>query len=57
MKSQDVRVWENRRNKSSKRPSYEVRWKVAGKPFSKTFRTKALADSFRAGLVKASRAG
>ncbi|CAM2842759.1 MULTISPECIES: tyrosine-type recombinase/integrase [Streptomyces] len=57
MKSQDVRVWEIRRNKSSKRPSYEVRWKVAGKPFSKTFRTKALADSFRASLVKASRAG
>ncbi|WP_019544997.1 tyrosine-type recombinase/integrase [Streptomyces sulphureus] len=57
MKSQDVRVWEIRRNKSSKRPSYEVRWKVAGKPFSKTFRTKALADSFRSNLVKASRAG
>ncbi|UNS98985.1 tyrosine-type recombinase/integrase [Streptomyces tubbatahanensis] len=57
MKSQDVRIWEIRRNKSSKRPSYEVRWKVAGKPLSKTFRTKALADSFRSGLVKASRAG
>ncbi|GAA2071357.1 tyrosine-type recombinase/integrase [Streptomyces albiaxialis] len=57
MKSQDVRIWEIRRNKSSKRPSYEVRWKVAGKSFSKTFRTKALADSHRSSLVKASRAG
>jgi integrase len=35
-----------------------VRWKVADKPpFSETFRTKALADNFRAKLLRAVQAG
>ncbi|MFE5555220.1 tyrosine-type recombinase/integrase [Streptomyces sp. NPDC056544] len=56
MKSTDVRVW-SIRVKPGKRPSYEVRWKVAGSPFSETRKTKALADSFRSKLLRAARDG
>ncbi|GAA2370899.1 tyrosine-type recombinase/integrase [Nonomuraea africana] len=53
----DVRFWEVRRNTSSKTPSYEARWKVGHKPKSKTFRTKALAESFLSTLREAARKG
>ncbi|MFF7811657.1 tyrosine-type recombinase/integrase [Streptomyces sp. NPDC007945] len=56
MKSTDVRVW-SIRAKQGARPSYEVRWKVAGEPFSQTRKTKALADSFRSKLLRAARDG
>ncbi|MGW1137891.1 tyrosine-type recombinase/integrase [Streptomyces zhihengii] len=56
MKSTDVRVW-SIRTKKGVRPSYEVRWKVAGEPFSQTRKTKALADSFRSKLLRAAREG
>ncbi|MFE1908588.1 tyrosine-type recombinase/integrase [Streptomyces gardneri] len=56
MKSTDVRVW-SIRTKQGARPSYEVRWKVAGEPFSQTRKTKALADSFRSKLLRAARDG
>ncbi|MFG2774504.1 tyrosine-type recombinase/integrase [Streptomyces sp. NPDC048350] len=56
MKSTDVRVWSIRTKKGA-RPSYEVRWKVAGEPFSQTRKTKALADSFRSRLLRAAREG
>lgn len=55
--SYDVKFWETRRNTSSKKPSYEVRWKVGGKPRSKTFRTKALAESFLSELRQAAKTG
>ncbi|MEU3611582.1 tyrosine-type recombinase/integrase [Streptomyces sp. NPDC006872] len=53
MKSYDVRIWSIRK-RPTKKASYEVRWKVASTlPFSETFRTKALADNFRAQLLRA----
>ncbi|MEV0752489.1 tyrosine-type recombinase/integrase [Streptosporangium sp. NPDC050280] len=55
--SYDVRIWDIRRNASSKTPSYVVRWKVGGKERSKTFRTKALAENFVSDLRQATRKG
>ncbi|MBO3748785.1 site-specific integrase [Streptosporangiaceae bacterium NEAU-GS5] len=55
--SYDVKFWETRRNKSSKTPSYYVRWTVAGRVHSKTFRTKALAESFLSDLRQAAKNG
>jgi integrase len=54
MKSHDVRVWQIRRNRSSKRPSYELRWTIDGREKSKSFAKKAMADAFRAELLAAS---
>lgn len=57
MKSHDVKVWSIRK-RPYKTPSYDVRWKVAAAPpFSETFRTKALADNFRAKLLRAAQKG
>lgn len=57
MKSHDVRVW-GIRKRPYKTPSYDVRWKVGdAPPFSETFRTKALADNFRAKLLRAAQKG
>ncbi|SET57028.1 tyrosine-type recombinase/integrase [Nonomuraea wenchangensis] len=55
--SYDVKFWEIRRNKSSKSPSYEVRWKVGGWQKSKTYKTKALGESFLTDLRQAARRG
>jgi integrase len=57
VKSTDVKFWDVRRNKSSKTVSYEVRWVVAGKPKSRTRRTKALAESFLSDLRQAAKNG
>src|SRR5262245_8552135 len=55
--SYDVRIWAIRVRKDRPTP-YQVRWRVAaGQPFSKSFRTRALADSFRSELVAATRRG
>lgn len=56
MKSLDVKVW-GVRKRDTKTPSYGVRWSVAGNVFSDSFRTKALADHYRAKLMTAMRAG
>ncbi|MGW1837283.1 tyrosine-type recombinase/integrase [Streptomyces sp. NPDC002067] len=56
MKSHDVRIW-GIRKRPTKKPSYDVRWKIADGKFSETFRTKALADNFRAKLLRAAQAG
>ncbi|MGW4387381.1 tyrosine-type recombinase/integrase [Streptomyces sp. NPDC004685] len=56
MKSLDVKIW-GVRKRASKRPSYDVRWSVAGNVFSESFRTKALADHYRAKLLRAAREG
>lgn len=53
----DVKFWEVRRNKSSSKPSYEVRWVVGGRGKSRTRRTKALADSFLSELRQAAKRG
>jgi hypothetical protein len=48
----DGRFWkiETRKGKGT---TYRVRWVVAGRPFSKSFLTMALAESFRAKLITA----
>lgn len=56
-RSTNVKLWGIRRNKSSKTPSYEVRWIVAGKPQSRTRRTRALAESFLSDLRQAAKRG
>ncbi|BAC70648.1 hypothetical protein [Streptomyces sp. NPDC052015] len=56
MKSLDVKIW-GVRKRPSKRPSYDVRWSVAERVFSETFRTKALADHYRTKLMRAARDG
>ncbi|MER6176041.1 tyrosine-type recombinase/integrase [Streptosporangium sp. NPDC001681] len=55
--SYDVKFFEISRNKSSKTPSYVVRWAVARKRSSKTYRTKALAESFLSDLRQAAKRG
>ncbi len=63
MKSRRVRIWaiktntpEGGRPKTGKR-SYTVRWVVAGREKSRTFVTRALADSFRSDLMQATNQG
>ncbi|MEW2471764.1 site-specific integrase [Streptomyces sp. NPDC046994] len=56
MKSLDVKVW-GVRKRDTKVPSYGVRWNVAGNVFSESFRTKALAEHYRAKLMTAMREG
>jgi integrase len=55
MSSFDVRVFAIRRRVG--RAAFEVRWRVAGRDRSRSFMTRALADSFRAELVRAARRG
>ena len=53
--SLDVRVFAIRRRPGRK--AFEVRWRVAGRDRSRSFMTRALADSYRAELVRAARKG
>lgn len=52
----DVSVHAIRRRAGRRKP-FEVRWRTAGRSKSKSFTTKKLADSYRAGLVRAARMG
>jgi hypothetical protein len=52
----DVRIWAIRVRKGRPKP-YQVRWKAGTAVFAKSFATRALADSFRSGLVQATRRG
>jgi hypothetical protein len=52
----DVSVYAIRRRRGRRR-QFEVRWQAAGRPRSKSFLTRALADSYRAELVRAARKG
>ena len=54
MSSFNVRVFAIRRRPGRK---FEVRWRVAGRDRSRSFMTRALADSYRAELVRAARKG
>jgi hypothetical protein len=56
MNAFDVRIYTIRRRKNKRRP-FEVRWRVAGRDRSKSFLTRALADSYRAELIRAARQG
>ncbi|WP_088285425.1 tyrosine-type recombinase/integrase [Kineosporia sp. A_224] len=49
----DVRIWEVRPVVGKTRTTYELRWKVARKARSKSFGTRALANSRRAELLSA----
>jgi len=52
----DVSVYAIRHRPGRRRP-FEVRWRAAGRAKSKSFLTRALADSYRAELVRAARKG
>ncbi|WP_242883180.1 tyrosine-type recombinase/integrase [Actinomadura litoris] len=54
--SQDVQFWQIRKRANRRKP-WEVRWRVNAGKFSRSFATKALAESYRANLVAAARAG
>jgi integrase len=53
VKSYKVSVWKISVNQSAKKPTYLVRWSVEKVPFHEVFKTKALADRFRAKLLAA----
>ncbi|PRY19139.1 tyrosine-type recombinase/integrase [Pseudosporangium ferrugineum] len=59
----DVRLWAIRehtgkdRKTGKPRSTYRVRWMVAGNEFGETFKTRALAESFRSKLMTAQREG
>lgn len=53
----DVKIWNIRARKGAKKTAYQVRWNVAKQPYSDSFDTKALAESFRAALLTAQRMG
>ncbi|GHE24974.1 site-specific integrase [Kitasatospora indigofera] len=52
-----VRIWTIRENVNLGSNTYELRWKVGDTPFSKTFKTKTLADGRRAKLLTATKEG
>jgi integrase len=53
----DVRVWKTEVYRGTKVTTYTVRWVVGNKPWRRSFRTAAQADSFRAELTAAARRG
>lgn len=57
--SYEVRIWsiKTRTNAAGKVTSYGVRWTVSGRPFYRSFKVSAQADSFRAELLSAQRRG
>lgn len=54
--SYDVRFW-GIRKRAGRRLPYQVRWTVDGRQKAESFLTRALAESFRAELIKAARDG
>ncbi|MEV5889499.1 tyrosine-type recombinase/integrase [Nonomuraea fuscirosea] len=56
MQTHEVVIWSIRNRKGRAKP-YQLRWKVGTEAKSKAFLTKALADSFRADLLKAAKRG
>ncbi|MEU7821266.1 integrase [Catellatospora sp. NPDC049133] len=53
----DVRIWKNEVYVGKRTTTYWVLWSVAGQRRKEPFKTAALADSFRSGLVSAARVG
>ena len=53
----DVRIWSIQVNARARGKTYVVRWRVAGRRWKATFKTAALADSFRSDLLAAARKG
>ena len=56
MSAFDVRIHAIRRRPDRRRP-FEVRWHAGGRARSRSFITRALADSYRAELIRAARKG
>ena len=57
MKSYQVRIWEIRAGKAKTKRTWEVRWKVAHVPKSKTYTNKEQAKNFLSDLRQAARNG
>ncbi|MGY0491775.1 tyrosine-type recombinase/integrase [Streptomyces sp. WG-D5] len=57
MKSYKVVIWKLSVNRSAKKPTHLVRWSVEGEPFHDSYKTKPLADRFRAKLLRAAERG
>jgi hypothetical protein len=55
--SYDVKVWKISVYKGKRGRTYTLRWEVAGDRKQRTFKTRALAESFRAELLSAARGG
>jgi hypothetical protein len=55
--SYDVRIWAIGTYRGAKVTTYTVRWKVGSRPWKRSFRIFAQADSFRAELLAAARRG
>ena len=55
--SYDVRIWKIQTYAGQRGQTYAVRWAVDGQRFRQTFKTTALADSFRSELMTAARKG
>lgn len=53
----DVRVWKIERRQGKRGFTYRVVWLVEGRRWKESFKTVALADSFRSDLVAATRRG
>ena len=53
----DVRIWSTQEKVGARGKTYVVRWRVAGRRWKATFKTAALADSFRSDLLAAARKG
>jgi integrase len=53
----DVRIQAMRCRRDRPRRPFEVRWHAAGRARSRSFATRALADSYRAELIRAARRG
>lgn len=53
----DVRIWRTEIYRGAKTTTYYVRWRVAVAPWKKGFRTRALANNFRAALTAAASRG
>src|SRR5919198_2329271 len=53
----DVRIWSIQVNARTGGKTYTVRWKVAHQRWKSTYKTAALADSFRSDLLSAARKG
>jgi integrase len=52
----DVRIWQVEKRQGA-RSHWRLRWRAGRRRFGRSFATKALADSFRAQLLEAARAG
>ncbi|MEU9334427.1 site-specific integrase [Streptomyces sp. NPDC048290] len=57
MKSYKVVIWNLSVNRSAKKPTHVVRWSVDGEPFNDSYKTRPLADRFRAKLLRAADKG